>query len=397
VILESAPVRASAVIALAKFAAKVPSLRPSISVILRRTMQDLDDEVRDRAVFYLRVLEQKDEDLITRFIIEDLAVNVKNLEQFAASYLQQPSHSQPLDISAVPVADIQQPASGEKPAEEAEVQPKPAKSTPETPTTQNLSALHPKLAHIGIPFKSAKAVKLSESDSDYVVACIKHTFADHVVFQFNCTNKVSSQKLHDVTIEMDMSGIEGVSDEFVELSISSLDYDCTGSVFLCFQKDPSVFPIGKTSNVLKYKYSERDPETGETLEDTEEDDFELEDLKVNITDYIADISLNFKEQWEALKDNETTGTTKDVAKTNLQNAVDKFINKVGLSPLGERKVQPKKNSHSLYFSGHMTNDVTVLIAVQLSTDESGATVTKVAVRSSDTSIATEVLNHLLKK
>lgn len=69
VILEKACVRASAVLALAKFGAKVESLRKSIIVILRRVLQDSDDEVRDRAVFYLKALQQP-QDVINKLILE---------------------------------------------------------------------------------------------------------------------------------------------------------------------------------------------------------------------------------------------------------------------------------------------------------------------------------------
>jgi len=56
VILETSAVRASAVHALAKFAAHIPSLRPSITVLLQRSLRDEDDEVRDRATVALRLL-----------------------------------------------------------------------------------------------------------------------------------------------------------------------------------------------------------------------------------------------------------------------------------------------------------------------------------------------------
>ena len=46
VILENAPVRASAVSALAKFAARCEELRPSIIPLLTRCLDDDDDEVR---------------------------------------------------------------------------------------------------------------------------------------------------------------------------------------------------------------------------------------------------------------------------------------------------------------------------------------------------------------
>lgn len=45
VILENAAVRAAAVPALAKFAARLPSLAPSVRVLLKRSLLDEDDEV----------------------------------------------------------------------------------------------------------------------------------------------------------------------------------------------------------------------------------------------------------------------------------------------------------------------------------------------------------------
>jgi hypothetical protein len=45
VILENAAVRAAAVSSLNHFAANVPSLRASISVLLKRSVNDEDDEV----------------------------------------------------------------------------------------------------------------------------------------------------------------------------------------------------------------------------------------------------------------------------------------------------------------------------------------------------------------
>lgn len=57
--LENAPVRAAAVSALAKFGVKLPALRPSIITLLKRTLHDQDDEVRDRATLFLRLLESE--------------------------------------------------------------------------------------------------------------------------------------------------------------------------------------------------------------------------------------------------------------------------------------------------------------------------------------------------
>lgn len=56
IILENAAVRASAVSALAKFATRCEDLRPQIIPLLQRCTDDDEDEVRDRATTYLRLL-----------------------------------------------------------------------------------------------------------------------------------------------------------------------------------------------------------------------------------------------------------------------------------------------------------------------------------------------------
>ena len=55
--LEKAVIRAAAVNSLAAFAHKVPSLRASITLLLRKCLTDSDDEVRERAHFYIRIFE----------------------------------------------------------------------------------------------------------------------------------------------------------------------------------------------------------------------------------------------------------------------------------------------------------------------------------------------------
>lgn len=68
-------VRAAAVSALAKFGAQCPDLRSSIQVLLRRCLLDTDDEVRDRATYFLSILETGNPYLIANYILNGLQVN----------------------------------------------------------------------------------------------------------------------------------------------------------------------------------------------------------------------------------------------------------------------------------------------------------------------------------
>lgn len=56
--LERAVIRAAAVSALAAFANGVPSLKKSILHLLKKCLNDSDDEVRERAYFYIVLIEK---------------------------------------------------------------------------------------------------------------------------------------------------------------------------------------------------------------------------------------------------------------------------------------------------------------------------------------------------
>lgn len=69
VVLENAIVRAAAVTALAKFGVgqKDPEVKRSVQVLLSRCLDDVDDEVRDRAALNLRLMSEEDE-LAEKFV-----------------------------------------------------------------------------------------------------------------------------------------------------------------------------------------------------------------------------------------------------------------------------------------------------------------------------------------
>ncbi len=58
----------------------------------------------------------------------------------------------------------------------------------------------PQFAKLGPLFRSSKSVRLTESESEYVVTCVKHIFSEHVVFQFTCTNTLDDLLLVSFSI-----------------------------------------------------------------------------------------------------------------------------------------------------------------------------------------------------
>ncbi|KAJ8393371.1 hypothetical protein AAFF_G00060930 [Aldrovandia affinis] len=102
VVLESEAVRAAAVSALAKFGAQNDDLLPSVLVLMQRCMMDSDDEVRDRATFYMNVLQQKQKALNAAYIFNGLTVSVPGLEKSLHQYTLEPTEK-PFDMKTVPL------------------------------------------------------------------------------------------------------------------------------------------------------------------------------------------------------------------------------------------------------------------------------------------------------
>jgi coatomer protein complex subunit gamma len=97
----------------------------------------------------------------------------------------------------------------------------------------------------GALFKSsAKPIELTESETEYVVHCIKHTFARHVVFQFNCTNTLNDQLLEQVHMVMQPE-IDGLV-QLAEVPADTLEYNVPGVIYVAFeQEDPEELANGK--------------------------------------------------------------------------------------------------------------------------------------------------------
>ncbi|NXI86379.1 COPG2 protein, partial [Rhipidura dahli] len=169
-----------AVSALAKFGAQNENLLPSILVLLQRCMMDSDDEVRDRATFYLNVLQQRQLALNAAYIFNGLTVSVPGMEKALHQYTLEPSEK-PFDMKTVPLATA---PTFEQKAEIALVSSKPEKVAPSRQDIfQEQLAAIPEFKGLGPLFKSSEAVQLTEAETEYFVRCIKHIFPNHIVFQ----------------------------------------------------------------------------------------------------------------------------------------------------------------------------------------------------------------------
>ncbi|KAJ8017960.1 Coatomer subunit gamma-2 [Holothuria leucospilota] len=353
-------------------------------VLLERSLLDSDDEVRDRATFYLNILKQNQKALNSAYILNGLAVSVVGLERALHHYTIEPSE-QPFDIKTVPLDT--QPFAEHKVTSDVSPAARPTEKA--APPTQEIYAEQlaavPEFAHIGPLFKSSKPVELTESETEYIVRCIKHTFPKHVVFQFDCTNTLNDQQLEEVYVQMESA--EGLEVETV-VPAPILKYNQPGTTYTLVQlPDDNTEVASVFSNTLKYSVKDCDPNTGEPDEEGYEDEYVLEDIELTFADHVQRVMKpNFMASWEEIgEDNELEETFALSTKT-LEEAIQNIVNFLGMQPCERSdKVPEGKSSHSLFLAGVFRGGVDVLVKARLALQDTVKM--QITVRSTDPEIS----------
>lgn len=240
VVLENALVRAAAVTALAKFGVgqKDPEVKSSVTVLLTRCLDDVDDEVRDRAALNLRLMTEEDE-MANRFIKNgmqsrpqpnlislisvDSMFSLSTFEHQLVMYVtadDKATFSTAFNMKSVPVVSHEQALAEERTKKLTSATPtlkapstgptKPqVNGTAESPAAAALAAAQkhaqvlqqiPELKALGKVLHSSQPVELTESETEYPVTVIKHIFGDHLVLQYEIKNNVAETVLENLSV-----------------------------------------------------------------------------------------------------------------------------------------------------------------------------------------------------
>jgi len=391
VLLENATVRAAAVSALARFGALCDDLLPNILVLLSRCQMDADDEVRDRATYFKAILEQHEASLNSQYILNSLAVSVSSLEKSLHAYtLDQAAAAKPFDMRTVPAAAVED----KKPTAAATVG---LTSKPDKPTTtatrhdmfvEKLAAV-PELQtlNLGPLFKSSQPVELTESETEYTVACIKHVFPRHVVLQFDCTNTLADQLLEQVRVELEVGeGWELVT----QVPAQQMQYNVSSTIYTVLTVPEDLTELVTSSAAtLKFTVKDCDPATGEPDSDEGYDDeYQLEDLDITVADYVQRVMKgNFGSAWEELGEGNELEDTYSLPFRTLDEAVKNIVMYLGLQPCERSdKVPEGKSSHTLLLSGVFRGGFGVLVRAKLALAD-GQVAMQLSVRSEDPQVA----------
>lgn len=419
VILENATVRAAAVCSLARFAVHCDDLRERIRVLLTRCMDDVDDEVRDRASMYLRII--ANEELCKKYVANESTYSWAALETNLVRYVQDNSaHQTPFDMKPIPVISKTQALQEKSRAKTAALQEGllpssslqsslsssgsrgAAASAKDTQKVQSEAMENiPQLVMLGPVFKSSKPVELTESETEYVVKCIKHIFAGHVVFQYNCRNTLNDQLLEKVNMAVNLESSDDDSASLLQpeysIPLEKLVYNVLGSIYVVYKRPQGITPSGTFSNVLKFVVKDCDPNTGEPDEEGFEDEYQVEDVDLTAADYVVPTYISeFRKTWEELgAENQVVETYSLTKATSIKAAVIDMIENLGMAPCeGTEEVKDKATTHGLLLAGVFAGGIPCMARCRMAFDPTTGVTLEIGVRSGNLCVSEKIANAI---
>ncbi|BFZ64672.1 coatomer subunit gamma [Saitoella coloradoensis] len=420
VALENALVRAAAVSALARFAVGDvdQGVKTSVKVLLARCMDDIDDEVRDRAALALRCVE--DEEMANKFVKNDAVFSLPVLEQQLVLYVSDTgSFEKPFDIKQVPVitreqADVEafqkktqattivgSTFGTDKPAAKAAsagASVGEASAPVEDATSRYAQALAavPEFGTYGAVLKSSREVELTEREMEYVVSAVKHVFKEHVVLQFDVQNTIPDTLLENVSMVAVPEDEESLEEEFI-IPLPTLTEGAPGTIYVAFRRvEPEMYPITSFTNTLKFTTKEVDPTTGEPEESGFDDEYQVENLELVSGDFISPTFIgSFTQAWDTLGPaNQATETYALSSLPSLAEATKNVIGVLGMQPLEGTDSPTSTTTHMVKLSGRATGGEKVLASVQMVYASQRGVTVKITARAESEGAAALVVNGI---
>lgn len=379
-VLENSIVRSSAVIALSKFAVQCDeTVAQNVKILLSRCLNDVDDEVRDRASLSLSFIDSKRPQLV----VTEVGFNLAALESKLSHYLNDESNfGHKFDIDEIPLLSKEEQKSLEyntkikKLEKTDDVEIESEKSSAGTRSKEesqgasdnaqeylrqqeyaaNLSSIPEFAGHGKLTSSSASPLYLTDRENEFVVTVVKHFFVEtqKLILQFDVTNTLSSLVLQDVSVVAQPDN-ELYEEEFT-LPLAELKPEQTGSTYVSFNT-PAIGDddlLAAFGNTLIYTSKDTIDEEGniDPADEGIEDEYQIDDLEVTAGDFIQPMyNSNFTSIFDQLPESEGSVVTIGGV-SNLENAVNKLKKSLNAMPLdGSDYVPADLTAHVLKLLG----------------------------------------------
>ncbi|KAJ9130432.1 Coatomer subunit gamma [Coniochaeta hoffmannii] len=420
VVLENSIVRAAAVNALAKFGVgqKDPEVKRSVQVLLTRCLDDIDDEVRDRAAFHLRLMAEEDE-MAAKFVKNDTMFSLQYFEHQLVNYVTSEDKStfkEAFDISTIPVVTREQADAEDRTKKLTATTPslKPPKVGPTkaAPTGAEAAASAsaaaqkyaqelmqiPEMKEFGALLKSSPVIELTEAETEYVVTVVKHIFKEHIVLQYEVKNTLPSTVLENVSVVATPAEEEELEEVFI-IQAEKLETDVPGKVYVAFRKagGEGSLPTTSFSNVLRFTSKEIDPTTNEPEETGYDDEYEVAEFDLSGSDYVVPVfASNFAHIWEQVgaAGEEAEETLQLSSIKSIADATEQLAKTLSLQPLEGTDVPVNQTTHTLKLLGKTVNGGRVVANVRMAHSSKSGVTTKITVRSEEEGVAALVVGSV---
>lgn len=416
-VLENSIVRSSAVISLSKFAVICGGdVSKNIRILLGRCLNDVDDEVRDRATLALRFIDNNQKDLLVNESKYDLTI----LENKLSHYLNNESNfNDKFDIKEIPLISkeemksieyknklnklesVSNAESADNTGGKSEVSGKEERDISSNDTSndllkqqeysQELSNI-PEFKDFGKLTKSTiNPIFLTDKENEFVVTVVKHFFfeANKLVLQFNITNTLTHLVLQNVSV-ISQPDNELYQEELI-ISLDELRPEQSGTIYVAFST-PNIEDeelLAGFGNTLSYTNREVVDNEGniDTSDEGWTDEYQIEDLEITPGDFINPLyNSNFTSIYDQLPLDESFVVDLPKVKT-LENAVIKLKTTLNMMPLdGSDYVPSDSTSHILKLFGKDVWGGKVGLMIRLAVS-SGKVVAKLNIKSETENLA----------
>lgn len=426
VVLENSIIRSAAVIALTKFALiDDEKINKSIKILLKRIVNDNDDEVRDRAIISIKFLENLDEGKFDKTEIKNLTkpnyvYDLNVLERGLQNYISSIDNlKKPFNIEIIPKISESEfksielkkksallekseessssevgrgsnnESAGASAGSRGEEEDETLKDLTKQQFIQELSTIE-EFKSFGELLNSSAIIPLTEKDTEFVVESIKHVFEEHIVIQYNIENTLNDVLLESVSINAIPEDEESLVEEF-SISIDQLVPHSKGTVYVSFNKADGLMN-NVVSNTLTFTSKECDSKTFEPFDPKGfEDEYSIEDLSIGAGDFIVGSFVgNFTHQFDELS-NEMVGTF-GLGVDSIEDGV-KYLSDLLSMSIIEGQLVTNETSHEIKMFGKSIDGKRVGSIVKFIKNKSGVTI-KLIVRSDDAELSECVINSI---
>lgn len=378
-VLENSIVRSSAVIALAKFAAVCGGeVSKNIVILLERCLNDVDDEVRDRAAISLNFINNGKKNLI----VSDSKYDLNALESKLVHYLNnEENFSVKFDISEIRVISSEELKSIEYDRKISKLENSNVENndTPEVEEqkggtkvesagdnvandllrqqeyAQELAAIAEFESYGKLTKSTSVPIYLTDKENEIVVSVVKHLFAESqkLVLQYNINNTLPHTVLQDISVIAQPDN-ELYQEDFI-VPLAELKPDQTGIVYVSFSA-PAIEDeelLSAFGNTVAYTNKDLDDEGNvDPTDDGWSDEYQIDDLELLAGDFIIPLyNSNFTSIFDQLP-NQDSGVVNISNVNTIENAVNKVKTALNMMPLdGSDYVPSDITSHTLKLLG----------------------------------------------